>query len=74
MTKPTLNRIKMLLVEKKRTSKDLAKAMERQKSTVSRWCTNQTQPSVEMLYKIAKYLDVDVRELLVPSKKGRSNS
>lgn len=66
MANPPLNRIKVILVEKNRTSKDLAKAMKRQKSTVSRWCTNQTQPSVEMLYEIAKYLNVDVRELLVP--------
>lgn len=39
------------------------------KTTVSKWCTNDVQPTIETLFTIAKVLDVDVRELLVPSKK-----
>lgn len=60
-----LNRIKILLHEKGKTSKDLAKDLGKAQSTVSRWCTNDAQPSLEMLYQISVYLEVDIRELLV---------
>lgn len=60
-----LNRIKILLHEKGKTSKDLAKDLGKAQSTVSRWCTNDAQPSLEMLYEISVYLKVDIRELLV---------
>jgi transcriptional regulator with XRE-family HTH domain len=57
------------LAEKEKTGTWLSEQMGRNIGTVSRWMTNKVQPSVEQLYDIAKYLDVDVRELLVASKK-----
>ncbi|KAA6318197.1 hypothetical protein EZS27_031763 [termite gut metagenome] len=64
-----MNRLKVVLVEQKRTGKWLAEALKKNESTVSRWCTNESQPSLETLFKIAKVLDVDVRELLVEIKR-----
>lgn len=55
----------VVLVEKNRSSRDLAAYLGKTEATVSRWCTNDVQPSVEMLYEISKYLKVDIRELLV---------
>ena len=63
-----LNRLKVVLVEQKRTGKWLAERLGKNEATVSRWCTNESQPSLETLYVIAKVLDVDVRELLVRTK------
>lgn len=65
MSKLKLNRIKIVLLENNRTSKDLASHLGKTESTVSRWCTNEVQPTVETLYEISKYLKVDIRELLV---------
>lgn len=64
-----LNRIKSVLAEKNRSGKDLASHLGKTESTVSRWCTNEVQPSVETLYEISKYLKVDIRELLVSTGK-----
>lgn len=64
------NRIKAVLAEKDKTSKWLAEQVGRDRSTVSRWCTNDMQPPLEVLYQIAQLLDVDVCELLVRNKKG----
>ena len=69
MAKQKYNRIKTLLVENDKSAKWLAEELGRDKSTVSRWCTNDMQPPIETFYEIAKLLDVDVRELLVPYKK-----
>jgi len=60
---------KIGLVEKGWTGTWLSEQMGHSMSTVSRWMTNKVQPSVEQLYEIARHLDVDVRELLVSSKK-----
>lgn len=65
MAKLQLNRIKAVLAEKSVSSKDLAQHLGKTESTVSRWSTNEVQPSVETLYEIAKFLKVDIRELLV---------
>ena len=62
MTK--LNRIKEVLVEQKRTGKWLAESLDKDMATVSRWCNNRTQPSIETLDQIAILLNVDRRELL----------
>ncbi len=62
------NRIKAVLAEKALTNKALATKMRVAPETVSRWCTNDIQPSVETLYEIASFLDVDIRELLVATK------
>lgn len=63
-----INRIKVVLVEKKRTNKWLAKQLEKDSATVSKWCTNTSQPSLETLLRISQILEVDIRELLISSK------
>lgn len=68
MAKRNLNRIKAVLAEKNKTSRELAHLLGKTETSVSRWCTNDMQPSIETLYEIAKALDVDIRELLVPTK------
>ena len=62
------NRIKSVLVENNRTNKWLAELLKKNEATVSRWCTNENQPSIETLYQIAQVLDVDIRELLNRTK------
>lgn len=64
-----INRLKVVLVEQNRTGKWLAEALGKNEATVSRWCTNETQPSLETLVRIANALKVDVKELLVSTKK-----
>ena len=59
-----LNRIKVMLVEKKLTSKWLAEQLGKDRATVSKWCTNTTQPSLEVLLKIADLLGVEYTELI----------
>ena len=59
-----LNRIKVVLVEKKRTNKWLSEQVGKDPATVSKWCTNTMQPNLETLVAIAKALDVDVKDLL----------
>ena len=63
-----LNRIKVVLAEQKKTSRWLAAAIEKNETTVSRWCSNKSQPSAEMFAKIATVLDVDIRELFNSTK------
>jgi putative transcriptional regulator len=69
MEKKPLNRIKVMLAEKNKTNKALAAHLNKTLTTVSRWCTNDSQPSIETLSEIAEYLEVDIRELLVSTKK-----
>lgn len=64
-----INRIKVVLVEKKRTNKWLAEQMGVKPSTVSKWCTNSSQPDIASLLKIADLLEVDIKELLVKEYK-----
>lgn len=63
-----LNRIKAILIEKNKTNKWLADKLAKNTATVSRWCTNDNQPSLETLYQIAQLLDVDIRELITKTK------
>lgn len=63
-----LNRIKAVLAETKRTNKWLANEMGKDPATVSKWCTNTSQPDLQTLNQIANILVVDVRELIVSSK------
>ncbi len=63
-----LNRIKVVLVEKKRTNKWLAQQLGKDPATVSKWCTNTSQPGLETLRQIAELLDMDIRELIIPTK------
>lgn len=61
----TINRIKVVLVEKGKKNKWLAKELGKSESTISNWCTNDSQPSLETLSHIARALEVDIRELLI---------
>lgn len=63
-----INRIKVVLAEKNRTNKFLTESLSVDPSQVSRWVTNRQQPNLETLLKIANALEVDIRELLQPSK------
>lgn len=66
--KRDINRLKVVLAEKKRTNKWLAETLGKDQATISKWCTNTSQPSLEMLLKIAEVLDVDTKDLLKPLK------
>jgi DNA-binding Xre family transcriptional regulator len=59
-----LNRLKVVLAEKKRTNKWLAEQLGKAPATVSKWCTNSAQPNLENLMDIARCLEVNVNELL----------
>jgi len=59
-----INRIKVILVEKKRTNKWLAEQLGKDPATVSKWCTNTIQPSLDTLLKIAELLNVQIQELV----------
>ena len=63
-----MNRIKVTLVEKQKTSRWLAEQMGKSENTISRWCSNKSQPSIAQLQEIANLLDVDVRNLIMPTK------
>ena len=65
-----VNRIKIVLVEKKRTAKWLSEQLKVTPSTVSKWCTNTSQPDIECLLNIADLLEVDIKELLVREYKS----
>ena len=64
-----INRIKVVLVEKKKTSRWLAIQLGVTPSTVSKWCTNSSQPDLATVLKIADLLQMDIRELIVPEYK-----
>ena len=59
-----INRLKVVLAEKKRTNKWLAEQLDKDPATVSKWCTNKAQPNLETLIQIAQCLEVDVKDLL----------
>lgn len=63
-----INRLKVVLVEKKRTGKWLAEQLGKDPATVSKWCRNVAQPGLETLVQISNVLEVDIRELLVGTK------
>jgi transcriptional regulator with XRE-family HTH domain len=71
-SKVLYNRIKAALAEAGVSGKELADALGVTEQTVSAWCTNTKQPSLQTLYLIADYLKIDVRDLLVPNKHARS--
>lgn len=64
------NRIKVVLAERKRSNKWLAEQLGKDQSTVSKWCTNSAQPGLEMLFQIAKCLNVEVKDLIRESANG----
>ena len=59
-----INRLKVVLAEKKRTNKCLAEQLGKDPGTVSKWCTNTMQPNLETLVEIAKVLEVETKDLL----------
>ena len=65
-----MNRIKVTLVEKQKTNRWLAEQMGKSENTISRWCSNKSQPSIETLRDIAIILKVDVKDLLCSTKKS----
>lgn len=67
-----INRLKVALVEQNKTGKWLAEILGKNEATVSRWCSNVSQPSLETLVEIANALKIDVKDLLVSTirKKG----
>ena len=66
--KRAINRIKAVLAEKQLSGKWLANEIGRTENTVSRWCSNKVQPSLENLLEIAEVLNVDIRDLLKSSQ------
>jgi len=63
-----INRLKVVLVEQNKTGKWLAETLGKNEATLSRWCTNEMQPSLETLVNIANVLNIDVKYLLVSIK------
>ena len=68
-----ITRIKVVLVEKKRTSKWLSEQLRKDPATISKWCTNTSQPDLVTLTKVAALLDVDVRQLINKTKGTNSD-
>lgn len=62
-----INRIKVVLAEQHKTNLWLARELGKDPATVSKWCTNTAQPSLETLHDIAECLHIDVRSLLNPN-------
>ena len=70
--KESINRIKVVLADKNKTNKWLAEQLGKEPATVSKWCTNSSQPGVETLIEIARILEVEVGDLLrVPKTKNQ---
>ncbi|WP_435577896.1 helix-turn-helix transcriptional regulator [Gilvibacter sp.] len=67
MNKKSINRLKAVLAEKGKTNKWLAEKLEKNETTISRWCTNEVQPSLDTLVLIAELLAVDVKDLINPT-------
>ena len=63
-----LNRIKVMLVEKNKTARWLTMELGKDPTTVSKWCTNQSQPTLEILIKIADLIEVDYTEIVKKRK------
>lgn len=59
-----VNRLKVVLVEQRKTGKWLAEQLGKDPSTVSKWCSNTTQPPLDILVNIANLLKVDIKELI----------
>lgn len=59
-----INRLKIVLAEQNKTGKWLAKQLQKNEATISRWCSNTSQPSLEMLVKIATVLNVEPKDLI----------
>ena len=62
------NRIKAVLAEKRLASKWLSLRLGKSENTISRWCSNKVQPTLDNLYEVAEILDIEVRSLIAPTK------
>lgn len=67
-----INRIKVALAETRRKNKWLAEQIGKDESTVSQWCTNARQPSLENLLRVANALEIDIRDLLYSTNKSEN--
>ena len=67
-----LNRLKIVLAEQKRTNKWLAEQLGKDPATVSKWCTNSSQPGLETLRKIAEVFNIDIRDLIISTKNDKT--
>lgn len=69
MSKKAINRLKAVLAEQGKTNKWLAEKLSKNETTISRWCTNEVQPSMDTFVEIALLLNIDVKELINSTKK-----
>jgi len=69
MSEKPINRLKAVLADQVKTNKWLAEKLNKNETTISRWCTNETQPSMDTFVEIANLLGVDVRELINSTKR-----
>lgn len=69
-----INRLKVVLVEKNKSGKWLGEQLGKDPATISRWCNNHAQPSVETFTRIADILEVDIKDLFNTTKKLNINS
>jgi len=71
MSKKAINRLKAVLAEQGKTNKWLAEKLDKNETTISRWCTNEVQPSMENLVAIATLLKIDVKDLINSTKTAK---
>ncbi len=64
MSKKAINRLKVVLAENGKTNKWLAEKLNKNETTISRWCTNEVQPSLDTLLEIANLFSIDVKKLI----------
>lgn len=69
MSNKAINRLKAVLAEQSKTNKWLAEELDKNETTISRWCTNEVQPSMETMLQIANLLEIDIKELINSTKK-----
>jgi DNA-binding XRE family transcriptional regulator len=70
MGEKPINRLKVVLAEQGKTNKWLAEKLNKNETTISRWCTNETQPSMDTFITIANLFGIDVRDLINPTKQN----
>lgn len=67
----SINRLKAVLAEKGKSAKWLAESLGKDPATISKWCTNKNQPTIETFINVARLLEIDVRELFVSTLHGK---
>ncbi len=71
MPRKAINRLKAVLAEQGKTNKWLAEMLSKNETTISRWCTNEVQPSMDNFVAIAELLEIDVHELINSTKTNK---